>query len=460
MKPAVEIPQSTPSQSREPSGLSRVASAEPAGDAFGQPLAQPVSTATALRCRGCGQSAVESVLNLGLMPLANDLCLGRADLQKQARYPLELVFCPDCTLAQITETIDPSVLFGKYLYFSSFSDTMLEHARGLAARMVAERKLGADSLVIELASNDGYLLKSYVKAEVPVLGIEPARNVAKVAIDAGVPTLCDFFDETLGAPLASEGRRADVIHAHNVLAHVADTNGFVKGIAHVLQPDGVAVIEVPYIADLLDGCEFDTIYHEHLCYFSLSSLDQLFSRNGLTVRDVERLDIHGGSLRIFADRRPERRRSLAFERLLAEERARGLHRPETYRGFGEKVRRLRLELKAMLDEIKAAGHSIAAYGAAAKGSTLLNAIDAGPELIDFVVDRSPHKQGKLMPGSGIPILAPEALEAQRPDYCLILTWNFADEILRQQAGYRAKGGRFILPIPHPLVIEGELEPLA
>lgn len=423
--------------------------------AFGA-IAEPAPSGAARRCRSCDDTAVEPVVSLGLTPLANELISSPDAAEGQARYPLDLVFCPRCALVQITETVDPEVLFQDYLYFSSFSDTMLKHAERLARRLVEERQLGPDSLVIELASNDGYLLDNYVKAEVPVLGIEPARNVAEVAEAAGIPTLVAFFDAALGARLATEGRRADVVHAHNVLAHVADTNGFVQGIAHVLEPTGVAVVEVPYLRDFLDGCEFDTIYHEHLCYFSLSALDALFSRNGLTIRHVERLSIHGGSLRIFADRRRSSARSDAFHALMAEEASWGVRDPATYRGFGDRVREVRDDLRALLGELKGAGKSIAAYGAAAKGSTLLNYIGVGRETIDFVVDRSPHKQGRFMPGVGIPIHAPEKLAEAQPDYTLLLTWNFAEEIVRQQASYRCRGGRFILPVPHPKIIEGEL----
>ncbi|MEO1228425.1 MAG: class I SAM-dependent methyltransferase [Myxococcota bacterium] len=417
------------------------------------PQAEPAPREAEGACRGCGSSGAHHVLSLGLTPLANDL-LGSPDAAaSQPCYPLDLVFCPHCTLAQITETVDPHLLFQDYLYFSSFSDTMLAHARDLAHQVIESQRLGSESLVIEIASNDGYLLKNYVEANIPVLGVEPAANVARVAEGIGVPTLVDFFDAQLGARLATEGRRADVVHAHNVLAHVADTNGFVQGLAHLLEPTGVAIVEVPYIADLLVGREFDTIYHEHLCYFSLSSLEQLFERNGLTIRDVERLDIHGGSLRIYADRRRSTVRSEALHALRAQEQEWGVSRAETYRGFGAEVRALRGELFELVHRLKRQGKSIAAYGAAAKGSTLLNYVGLGPDVIDFVVDRSPHKQGKYMPGKPVPIYPPEHLLEKQPDYTLLLTWNFAEEIMRQQATYRARGGRFIVPVPHPKVFE-------
>ena len=386
------------------------------------------------------------------MPLANALQKRPQEAYTQARYPLELVFCPSCCLLQITETVSPEILFRDYLYFSSYSETMLKHARALASRVIRERGLNAQSLVVELASNDGYLLKNYVSREIPVLGVEPAQNVARIAEEMGVPTLVDFFDASLGARLATEGRRADVVHAHNVLAHVSDSNSFARGIAHLLQPTGVAIIEVPYISDLIEGCEFDTIYHEHLSYFSLSALDRLFSRNNLTVRDVERVNIHGGSLRILVDRLPGLERSEAFNKLYTAELEWGVQRASTYRGVAERVRAVRDELRTTLRSLKQEGKTIAAYGAAAKGATLLNYIGIGSDVIDFVVDRSPHKQGLYMPGLGIPIKNTEHLAEVQPDFCLLLAWNFADEIMGQQSRYRERGGRFIIPLPRPRIL--------
>jgi SAM-dependent methyltransferase len=401
----------------------------------------------ATACRGCGRSGLEVVLDLGDMPLANAI-LEESDLGRpEPRYPLALAYCPDCWLVQITETVAPDLLFRDYTYFSSVSDAFVEHARGIAERLIAERSLGSDSLVVELASNDGYLLQHYARAGVPVLGIDPARNVAEVATARGVPTLAEFFTRDLADELAGSGRTADVIHANNVIAHVPDLNGFVAGIARILKPGGVAVIETPYLRELVERLEFDTIYHEHVFYHSLTALSRVFERNGLTVVDVERISVHGGSLRVFAMRSEAAEPSEAVRSLLAEETAVGLCSPEYYAAFAGRVEALGRELRAALEDLRAKGHTVAAYGAAAKGAVLLNAFDIGPDLISFVADRSPYKQGYLMPGVHIPIVGPEQLVARRPEECLLLAWNFADEILAQQAEYRRLGGRFIIPVP-------------
>jgi SAM-dependent methyltransferase len=363
------------------------------------------------------------------------------------------VFCETCALLQITESVDPEALFGEYAYFSSYSTTMLAHASALVERLIRDRGLDGDSLAMEIASNDGYLLLHYVRAGVPALGIDPARNVVEAAAERGVETICAFFDEELAGELAAGGRRASVLHANNVLAHVPDVNGVVAGIAAVLVPDGVAVVETPYVRDLVERTEFDTVYHEHLFYYSLTALDLLFARNGLRIVDVERLDIHGGSLRVFAVRADsaEERRPAVGELLDDEERL-GIARAPYFEDFAARVEILRGELWEVLRDLKAQGHRIAAYGAAAKGATLLNAFGIGADVLDFVADRSEHKQGLYMPGVRLPIVAPEHLLEAMPDDVLLLAWNFADEILEQQDDYRRRGGRFILPIPRPRLV--------
>jgi SAM-dependent methyltransferase len=392
-------------------------------------------------------------MSFGEMPLANAL-LSEADLdRREARFPLELVFCESCALLQITESVDPELLFGEYAYFSSYSTTMLEHAAELVTRLVRERGLDRDSLAIEIASNDGYLLQYYVRLGVPVLGIDPARNVVEVAARRGVETICGFFGDVLARELAAGDRRASVLHANNVLAHVPDVNGVVAGIAHVLTDEGVAVVETPYVRDLVERTEFDTVYHEHLFYYSLTALERLFARNGLRIVDVERLDIHGGSLRVFAVRAdaPEEARP-AVASLLDEELALGVTSLGYFEDFAARVEDLREELWELLHDLKAQGHRLAGYGAAAKGSTLLNSFGIGRETLEFVADRSEHKQGLHMPGVRLPIVPPERLLEEMPDEVLLLAWNFADEILSQQDEYRRRGGRFIIPIPRPQLV--------
>jgi len=402
----------------------------------------------ALACRACGTAGLLNILDLGRTPLANAL-LTEAELgQPEPQYPLELVFCPECALVQITETVPPEQLFREYLYFSSFSDTTLESARGIAERLRVSRGLGRESLVVEIASNDGYLLQHYLRQGIPVLGVEPARNIARVAEERGIRTLPEFFSESLARRLVERGERADVLHANNVLAHVADLNGVVAGIGMVLKEQGLAVIEVPYVKDLVDRVEFDTIYHEHLCYFSLTTLDRLFRRHGLAVVDVERLPVHGGSLRLLVERQLNgERRTEAVRRLLQEEADWGVNRLESYLDFAAKVERLRRDLLALLSNLKASGKRLAAYGASAKGTTLLNYFGIGRDTLEFVVDRSTVKQGRYTPGTHLPIYSPERLIQTMPDYLLLTSWNLADEILTQQADYRRRGGRFIIPIP-------------
>jgi SAM-dependent methyltransferase len=404
-------------------------------------------------CRSCGETGLITILSLGKTPLANGL-LTVEELEKpEPIYPLGLVFCPNCKLVQITETVPPEKLFREYLYFSSFSDTMLRHAQELVGHLILSRQLDGSNMVIEIASNDGYLLQYYKQKGIPVLGIEPAINIAKVAVDErGIPTLSEFFDTELAKKLVKQEKKVDVIHAHNVLAHVSNLNSFVAGIGLLLKENGIAIIEVPYLKDLIDHCEFDTIYHEHLCYFSLISLDSLFQQHGLVIQDVERVAIHGGTLRLFVVKAGSADRSNAVQSLLRDEVNCGMDRFEYYHDFARKVEALKDSLRSLLTNLKQNGKRIAAYGAAAKGSTLLNYFGIGKDFLDYVVDRSTFKQGYYMPGVHLPIYSPEKLLEDMPDYTLLLTWNFADEILAQQAEYRRCGGKFIVPIPEVNII--------
>jgi SAM-dependent methyltransferase len=311
--------------------------------------------------------------------------------------------------------------------------------------LVRMRGLGPESLVVELASNDGYLLKNFVAQGISVLGIDPAEGPARAALERGVPTLNAFFGKELASELAAEGRHADVILANNVLAHVADLNGFVEGIARLLKPGGVAVIEVPYVRNLIEGCEFDTIYHEHLCYFSVGALDRLFRRHGLYLNELRRLAIHGGSLRLYVE--PKEDVGASVSEALREEQALRMGQLSFYESFAARVTATKTELSALVARLKGEGRRIAGYGAAAKGAILINYVGIGPEQLDFVADKNVHKQGRFMPGQHVPIVAPERILAEMPDYVLLLPWNFKDEILEQQAEYRRRGGKFIVPIP-------------
>lgn len=413
---------------------------------------------TETACRSCESPILLPILSLGQTPLANALLSAEQLQTPKKTYPLDLVLCPLCSLVQITETVPPEELFSAYLYFSSFSDTVLASAKKLAEQTTQSAGLGAKSLVIEIASNDGYLLKNYVERGVPVLGVEPAQNIARVANKRGIPTIAEFFGVPLAKKLLEQGKKADIIHANNVVAHVADLHGVVEGIAMLLKPNGVAIIENHYVKDLIDHAEFDSIYHEHLCYYSLTSFSNLFKQHGLVPVDALRIPLHGGSLRVFFQHRdgPQSFKKHGGEErvrtMLSEEQLWGVGAHEFYRDFGQKVASLKKELLALVKKLKSKGARIAVYGASAKSTTLLNYFGMGKDTLEYIVDRSSAKQGLYAPGTHLPIYAPEKLLETKPDYALLLSWNFADEILAQQKDYRDRGGRFIIPIPELTIV--------
>jgi SAM-dependent methyltransferase len=407
-------------------------------------------------CRSCGTPGLRSVLSLGRTPLANSLL--SPDGGQSPTFPLTLVRCTTCGLVQLAEIVDPEDLFSEYVYFSSNSDTMLRHAEAMVEHLISQESLGQHSLVVELASNDGYLLQYFKQRGVPVLGIEPAANIARVAeAEKGIPTLAEFFGRDVAEAQARAGNSADVIIGNNVLAHVPDLNDFIGGVGALLKPTGVAVFEVPYLRDMLEKVEFDTIYHEHQCYFSLTSLQHAFRRHGLEVIDVERMAIHGGSLRVSVAPNGRRPANPRVHELVAAEAAWGVMDDPPYEAFARSVAELKTSLVELLDGLKAGGARLAAYGAAAKGVTLTSYCGIGRNYLEYVVDRSPHKQGQRFPVDALPICDPARLAQDRPDYALLLTWNFADEILRQQADYRHEGGKFIVPVPRPRIVDATQE---
>jgi SAM-dependent methyltransferase len=405
----------------------------------------------AVACRSCAGAALTPVFDLGTQPLANAY-RRPADTGPEPRYPLGLLLCERCALVQLTGSVDPRAMFDDYPYFSSYSASMVEAMRELAGQVSAEWALGPGDLVVDIGSNDGYLLRHYRELGVRVLGIDPARNVTTTAVEAGIPTLVAYFGTEAAAEARAAHGPAGVIHANNVMAHVPDVNDFTAGLAHLLADDGVIIVESPYVVDLVAGCEFDTIYHEHVFYYSMTSMIALLRRHGLTVTGVEHLPVHGGSLR-YSIRRVTDAESPAVRQLLAREAAAGIARPAYYRVLDDQVSRIRPRLIGLLTDLRARGARIAAYGAAAKGTVLLNHFGITTGLVDAVIDRNPHKQGQLMPGARIPIVDPGYLTVARPTHVLLLVWNLLDEVVRQQTDYFRDGGRFIVPLPEPRVID-------
>ena len=360
------------------------------------------------------------------------------------------MLCIDCGLAQLRDLVDAGDLFSHYVYFSSNSETMLQSASDLVKSVAST--LPKEAFVIEVASNDGYLLKNYIDIKVNVLGIDPAKNIAKIANEKGVPTLCDFFGENLAKKLSSENKKADIIHANNVMAHVPDIIGFIKGIKHLLKPKGRAIIEVPYFLDLVRHLEFDTIYHEHVFYFTVQSLKIAFEKQGLEIFDIEKLSIHGGTLRLFIGHQGTRDIATIIDKMIKNEKESGLYNLSTYSNFMKKISQLGKQLRETLGDLKEKGGKIAAYGASAKGTTLLNFFNITQDSLEFIVDRSLVKQSLYTPGTYLEIKPPSSLLDENITHALLLVWNFSEEIINQQKNFTREGGKFIVPLPEVKVI--------
>ena len=416
----------------------------------GETLSRPAG----FSCRFCRTPLKHPVVDLGMSPLCESyLTADRVD-QMEPFYPLHVWVCAECLLVQINDYVRAEEIFTEYAYYSSFSSSWLEHSRQYVEAITDKLHLGPDSFVVELASNDGYLLQYFVEAGIPCLGIEPSVNVSEAARDRGVPTDTSFFGEAKAQAMANEGKLADLVLGNNVLAQVPDLNDFVAGIPHILKPGGTVTIEFPHVVRLIEENQFDTIYHEHFCYFSLLSAEAIFAGHGLAIFDVEELWTHGGSLRIYARHAADESRPVT-DRLVELRRREldgGYHDVGTYARFEEHVRETKRALLELLVDLKRHGKTIAGYGAPGKGNTLLNYCGIRTDFLDFTVDRNPYKHGRFLPGTHIPIHPPERIDEVKPDYILILPWNLKDEIVSQLAHTRGWGAQFIVPIPTATVI--------
>jgi hypothetical protein len=405
-------------------------------------------------CLFCHTPLRQTFVDLGMSPLCESYVNAENLNQMEPFYPLHVRVCGKCFLVQLAEFVSPEHIFTEYAYFSSFSDSWLKHAADYVDMIVGRLNLGQSSLAVELASNDGYLLQNFVKKGIPALGVEPAANVAKVAVEKGVPTLVKFFGRANAREMVASGKLADLVIGNNVLAQVPDLNDFVGGIRIILKPQGVATLEFPHLMKLMAENQYDTIYHEHFSYFSFLAVEKIFAAHDLILFDVEELATHGGSIRIYARHKEDASKPVGRRvvELRNRELAAGIDRMETYSTFGEKVKESKRSLLDFLIQAKRAGKKIAGYGAPGKGNTLLNYCGIRTDFIDFTVDRNPYKQGKFLPGTHIPIFSPEKIMVTRPDYVLILPWNFKDEIVKQMAFIREWGGKFVVPIPTAKII--------
>jgi hypothetical protein len=406
------------------------------------------------RCRFCEAPLQHTFVDLGMSPLCESYLTDEQLSQMEPFYPLHVYICEKCFLAQLEEYVSPAAIFAEYAYFSSYADSWLRHAKNYTDLMVERFGINEQSFVVELASNDGYLLQYFAEKAIPVLGVEPAANIAKVAIEKGIPTIVEFFGEKIAEDLVSKGKQADLVLGNNVLAQVPGLNDFVRGMKVLLKPQGIITMEFPHLVRLMEENQFDTIYHEHFSYFSFIAVQKIFDAHRLTIFDVEELPTHGGSLRIYARHSADGTRPVGerVKELERREEAKGLTQMGTYSAFPEQVKETKRKLLEFLIRAKRGGKTVCGYGAPGKGNTLLNYCGIRTDFLDYTVDRNPYKHGKFTPGTHIPIFSPDRIRETRPDYLFILPWNFKDEIIQQMSYVREWGGQFIVPIPEVKVL--------